>query len=74
MNRLISITKAQDIPICISSVKAGIHAAIRIFAQVREPDSREFFFGPRTELKSAKMRDLIEEGYWKLERGLDHHK
>jgi hypothetical protein len=25
-------------------------------------------------LKSAKMRDLIEEGYWKLERGLDHHK
>jgi hypothetical protein len=27
------------------------------------------FFGPRTKLKSAKMRDLIEEGYWKLERG-----
>jgi hypothetical protein len=23
----------------------------------------------RTGLKSAEMRDLIEEGYWKLERG-----
>jgi hypothetical protein len=35
---------------------------------------RGIFSGPRTELKSAKMRDLIEEGYWKLEAGLDHHK
>jgi hypothetical protein len=31
---------------------------------------RRIFFGPRTELKSAKMRDLIKEGYWKLERGV----
>jgi hypothetical protein len=35
---------------------------------------QRIFFGPRTELKSAKMRDLIEKGYGKLERGLDHHK
>ena len=35
---------------------------------------RGIFLGPRTELKSAKMRDLIEEGYWKLERGLGDHK
>jgi len=26
---------------------------------------------PRTELKSAKIRDLIEERYWKLERGAE---
>jgi hypothetical protein len=54
-------------------VKVGIPAARRIFAQVRGPNSKDFF-GPRIELKSAKMRDLIEERYWKLERGLDHHK
>jgi len=30
---------------------------------------RRIVFGPRTELKSAKMRDLIKEGYWKLDRG-----
>jgi hypothetical protein len=73
LNRLISISEAQDFPVWISSVKVGIPAARRIFAQVRGTDSRDFFW-PRTELKSAKMRDLIEEGYWKLERGLDHHK
>ena len=40
---------------------------------MRGTDSKDFF-GPMTELKSAKMRILIEEGYWKLEMELDHHK
>jgi len=43
-----------------SSVKAGIPAARRIFAQVRRPDSKDFF-GPRTKLKSDKIRDSIED-------------
>jgi hypothetical protein len=41
-------------------VKAGIPVARRIFAQVHRPDSKDFF-GPRTELKSDKIRDSIED-------------
>jgi hypothetical protein len=33
LNRLISISEAQDIPVCISSVKAGIPAARMDFAK-----------------------------------------
>jgi len=41
-------------------VKAGIPAARRIFAQVRRLDSKDFF-GPRTELKSDKIRDSTKD-------------
>jgi hypothetical protein len=44
LNRLISISKAQDIPVLITSVKAGIPAAKRIFfAQACGTDSKDFF-------------------------------
>jgi len=39
--RLILISKAQDIPVWVSSMKAGIPAAIRIFC----PSSRDWFEG-----------------------------
>ena len=41
-------------------MKARISVAGRIFAHVRSPDSKDFF-GLRTELKSDKIRDSIED-------------
>ena len=67
LNHLILISKAQDIPFWRSNMKAENHVARRVIAWVRKFDSRDYgpvwrtFFRPRTELKSAKMRDLIED-------------
>jgi hypothetical protein len=67
LNRLILISEAQDISFWRFNMKAKNHVARRVLAWVCRSDSRDYgpawriFFGPRTELKSAKMRDLIED-------------
>jgi len=69
LNHLISISEAQDIPVWISSVESRDSWPQEGFLPKFAGLIRRIFFGPRTELKSAKMRDWIEEGHWKLERG-----
>ena len=88
LNLLILISKPQDIPIWISNAKKENLAVRRVLTWVRRSNSRDcepvwkIFFGPRTKLKSAKMRDLIEDvirrkwgGFLRSWRGgLDHQK